>query len=274
MATTNKVTNITTYAELSIQISLSGLSFCILNSFTKHVEILKHIDFNKHETPHALLEHVKSIFKNEKCLQQEFNEILIIHNNELSTLVPSPLFNKNHLADYLKYNSKILKSDFITFDEIEMNDSVNVYIPYVNINNYIYEQFGEFTFKHISTILIESILLIEKNAFEPKLYVHVGARNLEILSISSSGALQFYNSFEYSSDEDFIYYLLFTLEQLKLNPETISLVFVGDIQENSDLYQMAYRYIRHISFGEYINNITFNKRPKTLHKEFVILNSF
>ncbi|WP_159023196.1 DUF3822 family protein [Formosa sp. L2A11] len=273
MATTNNSTHNTTHIELSIQISLSGLSFCILNSETQEVEVLNHKDFKKHETPYRLLEHVKSLFENETCLQQEFSNIQIIHSNELSTLVPSPLFSKDRLADYLKYNSKILKSDFITFDAIEINDSINVYVPYVNVNNFIYEQFGEFTFKHFSTVLIESILQIEKNADQPKLYIHVGPKNFEILSVAT-GMLQFYNSFEYSSKEDFIYYLLFTLEQLKLNPETIPLVFVGDIEENSDLYDIAYKYVRHVSFGKHKNNFTFNKQPKTQHAEFIILNSF
>ncbi|MDW5288385.1 DUF3822 family protein [Formosa sp. PL04] len=273
MATTNSSTHTKTLKELSIQISLSGLSFCILNATTQQVEVLKYLAFKKHETPYQLLEHVQSLFKTEESLQQEFSNIQIIHSNELSTLVPNPLFNEDYLADYLKFNSKILKSDFITFDTIELNDSVNVYVPYVNVNNFIYEQFGEFTFKHFSTILIESILHIEKNADQPKLYIHVGARHFEILSIDD-GALQFYNTFEYSSKEDFIYYLLFTLEQLKLNPETIQLVFIGDILKNSDLYTIAYKYVRHISFGKHKNNFTFNHQPQTQHSEFIILNSF
>ncbi|WP_434036133.1 DUF3822 family protein [Formosa sp. 4Alg 33] len=273
MVTTNSSSHNNTHKELSIQISLSGLSFCILNPSLHQIEVLKHLSFNKHETPYQLLEHVQSLFNTEESLKQAFNSIQIIHSNELSTLVPSPLFNEEHLADYLKYNSKLLKSDFITFDTIDLNDSVNVYVPYVNVNNFIYEQFGEFTFKHASTVLIESILQIEKNADAPKLYIHVASRHFEIISINS-GALQFYNTFEYSTEEDFIYYLLFTLEQLKLNPETIQLVFVGDILKNDALYNIAYKYVRDISFGKHKNNFTFSHQPQTQHAEFVILNSF
>ncbi|CDF79152.1 conserved hypothetical protein (DUF3822) [Formosa agariphila KMM 3901] len=252
---------------------MSGLSFCILNLNTQHVDVLKHQAFKKYETPYQLLEHVQALFANEDCLNQEFDTIQIIHTNELSTLVPRPLFSEEYLADYLKFNSKILKSDFITFDAIDINDSLNVYVPYVNINNYIYEQFGEFTYKHFSTVLIESVLQIEKNTDEPKLYIHINSRHFEILSVDS-GALQFYNTFEYSSKEDFIYYLLFTIEQLHLNPETIKLVFVGDILKNSELYNIAYEYVRHISFGLHKNKFTFNHQPQTQHAEFIILNSF
>ncbi|QDO95034.1 DUF3822 family protein [Formosa sediminum] len=273
MGTTNSNPHITTYRELSIQISLSGLSFCTLNRISNTIDVLKHIQFDNYETPYKLLEHVQALFKSEVCLQDQFNSIQLIHSNELSTLVPAPLFNEEHLADYLKYNSKILKSDFITFDAIDINDSVNVYVPYVNVNNFIYEHFGAFTYKHASTILIESILQLEKNANEPKLYVHVGLRNFEIISVFN-GALQFYNTFEYNTKEDFIYYVLFTLEQLKLNPETIQIVCIGDILEDSELYTIAYKYVRNISFGTHKQQYTHNQQLETPHTEFVILNSF
>ena len=71
---------------------------------------------------------------------------------------------KINLADYLKFNSKILKSDFIAYDDIRHNEAVNVYVPYVNINNFIYEHFGSFTYRHYSTIVIDEILKVEKDA--------------------------------------------------------------------------------------------------------------
>src|SRR5690606_5493850 len=139
----------------------------------------------------------------------------------------------------LKFNSKILKSDFIAFDTIDINESVNVYVPYANINNFIYDLFGTFTYKHISTILIEQLLMIEKNAAELKMYVHVDYKNFEIIVIEN-GKLLLYNTFEFNTKEDFIYYILFTAEQLKLNPETLHLIFIGNINKEDVFYNMAY----------------------------------
>ena len=120
------------------------LSFCILNPNTNTIEFLKHCHSEKQLNPIDLLHLLTDTISNESMLQGNFKEILIIHDNELSTLVPKPLFNQNNLADYLKFNAKILKTDYIAFDELNMNDSVNVYVPYVNINNYVYGKFGEF----------------------------------------------------------------------------------------------------------------------------------
>ena len=152
MALTNNKINILSYKKLSIQISLSGLSFCILQEDSNSISYLEYFEFDKKQTPFELLNSLKNVFDSKEELQGEFNSLIVIYENELSTLVPKPLFDEDNLADYLKFNSKILKSDFISFVEIQINDSVNVYVPYVNIFNYIYEKFGAFTYKHYATV--------------------------------------------------------------------------------------------------------------------------
>src|SRR5690606_15802439 len=157
MVITSNTYNIPTKQELSIQISLSGLSFCILQKDTKTISFLRDYNFDRKLNHHDVLDKLKHLFNTEPFLQSKFDTVNVIHVNELSTLVPKPLFDEHSLADYLKFNSKILKSDFIAYDSIEINDTANVYVPYVNINNFIYDLFGAFTYKHVSTILIEHI---------------------------------------------------------------------------------------------------------------------
>jgi hypothetical protein len=272
MAQTNNNTNKPTPLELSIQISLSGLSFCILQRDTNTITALKEVDFQKKLNPIEVLDALKHLLNTEKIIQNTFNAITVIHDNELATLVPKPLFNEDCIADYLKFNSKILISDFIAHDEIVTNDSINVYVPYMNINNFIYDQFGAFTFKHISTILIEEILHLEKNSSSPKVYVNISQNHFETVIVNNAKLL-LYNAFEYHSSEDFIYYLLFTTEQLNLNPEIFHLVFIGNVTKEDALYNMAYQYIRHIGFGT--RNETYNYRvaPKTDHSNFTLIKS-
>ncbi|MFD2823440.1 DUF3822 family protein [Lacinutrix iliipiscaria] len=272
MATANNNLHILTNQELSIQISLNGLSFCILQSDINTITYLKHFPSPQKQTPFQLLDDLKLIFNSENELQKEFNTIQVIYINELSTLVPKPLFNENVLADYLKFNSKILKTDFIAYDEININDSVNVYVPYMNINNYLYEKFGAFDYKHYSTILIEEILQIEKHEQDAKMYVHVEKTHFEIIVINH-GKLLLYNTFNYNTKEDFIYYILFTAEQLSLNPESLILVLLGDVIEGDEIYNVAYKYIRHIQFGK--SNTNYTQNTKSLeHSNFILKHSF
>ena len=272
MAITNNSSNKLNNLELSIQLSLSGLSFCILNKDSNTIIEVKELRFEKRLNPFEVLDELKVLFENESTLNNSFTNVTIVHNNDLSTLVPEALFNKNHVADYLKFNSKILKSDFIAYDSILENSSVNVYVPYININNYIYDKFGTFIFKHISSVLIESILHIEKASTTPKVYIHVSLNHFEIIIIKE-GKLELYNTFVYNSKEDFIYYILFTAEQLNLNPETLNLVFIGDITEDDEIYNIAYKYIRNISFGNRNDDFEYIDKPKSNYSNFTLLKS-
>lgn len=272
MAITNSNLLTENNTKLSIQISLSGLSFCILNTTTNTITHLKSISLKNTLTPFALLDNVKQLFNTEPALNNTFNFVQAIHISNLSALVPAPLFNSNNQVDYLKFNTKILKSDFVTNDTISINNSVNVYIPFVNINNFIFDKFGTFNYKHFSTVLIETILKLEKNTTHTKCYVHIAHNHFEIIIVSPKG-LEFYNTFKYNTPEDYIYYLLFTLKQLHLNPETLNVILIGAVNNNDKLYTITYKYIRHVNFGKHLKNYTFKETPTSNHSHFTLINS-
>lgn len=273
MAKTNNSSNKLPHLDLSIQLGLSGLSFCILNTASKTIVSLNEFHFEKQLNPLKVLDELKTIFTNEALLNNDFSNVTIIHDNELSTLVPKSLFNKNHLADYLKFNAKILKSDFIAYDVIAENNSVNVYVPYININNFIYDKFGTFTFKHVTSVLIESILKMEVDSVSTKVYVNVSFDHFEILVLEKNKLL-LSNNFTYNSKEDFIYYLLFTAEQLNLDPETLNLILIGAIHEHDELYNIIYKYIRNVSLGTIKYDFEYVDKPKANYSNFTLLKSF
>jgi len=70
MAQTNKEYNHLTNLELSIQISLSGLSFCVLNPDTKTIIELKSKVFGIKKTPTELLDAVIHLFNTEDIFKQ------------------------------------------------------------------------------------------------------------------------------------------------------------------------------------------------------------
>ena len=261
--------------ELSIQINLNGLSFCILNRTTNTVEFLKTLVFEKKLTPVEVLKQLKEELSSNAAFSEDFKDVLVIHQNELATLVPEALYDAEHKADYLKFNSKILRNDFITEDEISINKSINVYVPYVNINNYIFETFGEFVYKHSSSILIESLLHYSKNSENPMVYININKSTIELLVVENN-VLQLFNVFEYHSKEDFIYYVLFVFEQLNLDVETTTVELSGNVSIGDELFTMLYIYVRHVRFVDkmYDFTITAETDRRYLHQHYLILNSF
>ena len=72
---------------------------------------------------------MKTELSTNKIFADDFSDILIIHQNELATMVPAELYNSDLKADYLKFNAKILRTDYIAEDDIVINKSINVYVP-------------------------------------------------------------------------------------------------------------------------------------------------
>lgn len=234
---------------LSIQISLDGFSFCLHNNTIESIETLNHYPF-KVLTPEAILSQVKTIFKDEPLLNKTYNKVSVCHINNLSALVPKSLFDKAHLKNYLEFSVKTLENDFFDFDEIEIIDAVNVYIPYVNLNNFFIDQFGSFTYQHISSLLIKQLIGQNGLSTDSQMFVHINNSHFEMVVIKSQ-KLQLYNTFSYQTKEDFIYYILFVAEQLGLNPNEFNLYLLGNISRTDNLYTMAYKYIKNVKLYDY-----------------------
>ena len=56
-----------------------------------------------------------------------------------------------------------------------------VYVPLVNINNFIFERFGSFEYKHSATILLNRVLTLEKNSKSLKMYLNIENSILKLL---------------------------------------------------------------------------------------------
>lgn len=234
------------FNKLSIQVSLNGLSFCILDTVENRIRISDTMVFEEERSPYGLQKGLVSLFEKHRLHLKQFREVIVIHCNTLFSLVPKSLFDADEMPNYLKFNAKILATDHVDYDEVEGNDMINVYVPFVNVNNYIYEHFGEFTFKHNGTVMVESLLKSHSLGQEPVCYVHLGLRQMDITVLSKKKLLLF-NSFKFETKEDFIYYLLFTIEQLQLDPEKVHIKLFGHIEEGDAFYSMCYRYIKHVS---------------------------
>jgi hypothetical protein len=233
------------YKKLSLQVSLTGLSFCVFDTLNNVILAVKEIHFDTFHKAIKTEELFADAFRENAELKDSYDEIVVIHNNNLSTFVPEALFDEHFLGSYLQYNTRVFETDFFAFDEIPNYQMNTVYIPYVNINNFFIDQFGSFDYKHANSILVSKLLDASKNNDDKKMIVNFNLGNFEIIVVQNQKLLLF-NSFDYQTPEDFLYYLLFTAEQLSMNPENFKLELLGTIAEEDDFYQLAYKYIRNI----------------------------
>lgn len=263
----------TNFKKLSIQVSLNGLSFCVADTVSQKILYSDRQVFSEELNPIRVLEELTQLFQKHDLANKVFDEVVLIHRNTLFALVPRPLFQVNELSNYLKFNTKVLPTDTLAYDEIENQDMINVYVPYTNINNYIYDLFGEFSFFHNGSILVRSLLNNYPKNKEAVCYVNVGKRQLDI-TVTSAKNLKLYNSFLYETKEDFVYYLLFVLEQLELDTETVPVKLFGAISKDDERYKLSYNYIENIAiFAPDATHHLELGEPQDQSIDFTVLNS-
>ncbi len=232
--------------KLSIQVRLNGLSFCVMESNKNEILWYKKINFEKEFTPVKILEQIELLYKEEKQLELAFNEVVLLFSNELYSIVPSQFFVEEEASHYLKFNTKILQTDLVAHDVFSNEELVNVYIPYTNITNYFFDKYGEFEFKHSATELIEQLSHNNEDK-GPVAYLN-SFKGYYDLVVMKDGKLLLSNTFKYETPEDFIYYLLFTAEQLQLDPLDFSIYLLGEITKDAPEYEITYTYIKNVEF--------------------------
>ncbi len=235
-----------THRKLSIQVGLNGLSFCVTDSIDHKIVAFEKVGFKTQATPYLMLKELKAKLDGIEMMEKSFSQVMVIHKNNMFSLVPKALFHEDELPNYLKFNAKIMANDLLAYDEIPNQELINVYIPYTNINNYIFDLFGAFEFKHSGTVLISTLMGQGRMSKEPICYLQVSEKEIEMMVVSQKNLL-LYNQFEYGSPEDFLYYLLYGLEQLELSPEKVQIKMFGAIEEGDPIFELCHRYVEHLS---------------------------
>ena len=257
--TTQKTTKIDSYtnnSSLAIHINESWVIFCLFNH--QKLSSLNKVRFLHKKKSNFVLKTIKKYiksFSNENIP----SEVKLIYYNKTSTLVPSTLFDHKNSLNYLKYNTSINIDDIAANDLVLNHEINNVYIPNTEINNFIFEKFRTFDFFHYSSLIIEKISNELAEKFSEKVFVNINDGFIDILFFKDK-KLMFYNSYDYNSDEDILFYLLFCFSELKLNPDEIHTVFSGSIDLDSKLYELIYTYVRNVQLIDpiEIDGIDFN----------------
>ena len=257
------------HQSLSVQLALTGHSFLITHTQTKEVLFFCETNFDQATTPEDLLTHLTQKINETSALKQNFDHVVLIHCNDMVSSVPKSLFDSQKAAEYLKFNSKILATDFIAFDQVHAQDIITVYAPYININNFFFDTYGEFSYYHATTKLLDTILNSPSEIAIPKVHVHVFKDSFTCI-VSTDNKLQLCNTYSYKTPEDFIYYILFCYEQLGLKTETDTITLSGLIAKDDSLYALLYTYVRHINFEPNNKGVIIKDTPK--HQQYIISN--
>lgn len=232
--------------KLYLQISKTDIKLTILDSDSNTFIGLYVYLLNDVFTFHGLTTPLSQFITHTPLMQIPFQSINIAFVNDRVTILPNAIFTKSELATYHQFNFVPLNEDVFFYDGFTNIAAQNIFA----IPDYLINLFSEVNNKkicHFSTSLIEASLLYAKSTNALSLVdVHVLPNSFQVLIIKNK-QLELYNSFDYQTSEDFIYYLLFVLEQQKIDNKQANIRLLGEVEKNSTIYNLLYTYINEIT---------------------------
>ncbi|MDA1019527.1 MAG: DUF3822 family protein [Bacteroidetes bacterium] len=231
--------------KLSIKISLYGFDLVLRNDLDNSINDYQKLYFNKKVIAENLVTELDSFLNKSKIDFSNVINVKLIISNKLSCLVPKELFDEELSLDYLKFSSKLIKNDFASNDFIEELDIHNVYLPFVNVNNYLIERFGSFEYYHYSTMLLKKTLKKTISNSKTMLFANIDQESFQLI-IFKNKKLLYYNNFEYQTKEDILYFLLFAIEQNKEIKSETKLNLTGFFSEKDKIFSYLSKFIKNI----------------------------
>ncbi len=236
---------------LTIQYSLDGLSFIIFDIEKQKFVSLKHYTLNDNNI--SLLQLLSELQEQESWKIDNFYKILFLIDNQYNTFVPAQMFQNDLRKDYLKLLN-IPHDSLIATDTISYFNIYNVYPISHDIELSLDNISNRIEVRHASTIIVETLIKEFSNRTpEARAFVNVKNNHFELTIINNCNLI-FHNYFNFITKEDFLYFILYTFEQLHIDNEIVPLYFMGFIEESSAIVELCSRYIRNIRFYKRNNN--------------------
>lgn len=242
--------NFTLEYKLSIQLSLDGFSFSILDQIQNKVIYLYHQELFDAE-PEFLLKRIKAIYEESDLLHLPFKKtrIIIVAPNRTS-LIPEGVFLEENASDYLKMTflpsenkvaccSLIPNAGYYAVFEVPQ-----VILDYLKEKHPLAKIESNFSVAYPSHSEADSILKVT-----------VYKKHVVITALNSEG-LQFHNCFFYDGEQDMLYYILGAVKNLPFEPGKV--VLDGIINKHETIYHRLRQYFQQVEIASNPTNIHFS----------------
>ena len=238
----------TTEYELSVLLGADSLSYCIIDKTNRVLSVTK-CDFPEKSEDKSYADRLESIILRHVQLQQTYRTTYIGVFNLTSTLVPTRLYDEEEKSTYLEKILPLSGENEVRVDALSSASAEHIYAIEESLSKVLKSYFSGAEIIHSFTALYKGVRRIAQEKEGKCIFLNVRQEALQI-TLFDSGEFVFYNAFNYSSSKDFIYYVMLIYDQFGLKPDTTPIHLSGELMEDSEMYHLIYRYIRHLKLAD------------------------
>jgi hypothetical protein len=237
----------TNHCHLSIQADLNGFSFCIY-----HTGYQKHLVFRKYRYSSVLVyenafRHLDEIFSVDDLLSLPYASSGFMLLTQKSTLIPDACYVKTQQESYLEFNHILDSSDNIYHNYLPFIDSHLVFALNRSIALNIETYIQGIRYYHHAFPFLYKILEVHAGKQKQSITVNLNHQFFD-LAVTGNGKLKLYNTFQYSSPTDLLYYILFICREFSIEPGKAEVFLSGELCDAMNYYDAIREYLPEVQF--------------------------
>ena len=233
--------------HISIQVEPGGVCFCILDINSNHYIVFKKHNIEKTNDFESLTNKLEQILDADETLHTSFKSTSLIYLTQKSTFVPEFFFDEQNLRDYFEFNHVLEDLDEIHYNKIEEIKASNVFALHTDVANLFYTKFKGLKYFHQATPFVKSIL--KDFVQSSSIHLNLNAGFFDI-AVKQDDKLVLYNTFLYQNETDLLYYVLFIINQLKLDAQTIYMTLSGELSDRIAYQEALLKYVPNLMYLE------------------------
>jgi len=258
--------------HLSIQLSLDGLSFSILDGIQKKYVCLVHHTILSNSTSLSVKK-LKELIESEEYLQPEYKSTRITYASNKATVIPSCFNRKPGNKQLSELSLGELKNETLKEENLAPFSYFLSFSMPQSLIAFIEGKFQDTPVLHEVRPFIWNI--IRQGNQLNQMAILVRDKYCWIVYLKNN-QLEFINSFPTHTDDDALYFTLNVCSQLGIDPETTPLLVDGITSKRAANYHRFRQYVKNVKLAEPTNELQysyhFNELPDNRFN--TLLNSY
>ena len=233
---------------LSIRIAPDGFSYAIFDTLRNKYTVLESFDLQGVSNESIWIDTIGVLLEEKKINPKSFIQTIIQSDFPGALTVPEALYHHDNKELLFKYNLQKSKEQTLLQDNIGNLGIVMLHPLSLKIKSHISSFFASETIIHQQSSLLSVLYNTSVSDLSgEQVFVQINRNAFECI-IFNNKKLLFFNSFQYKSAEDLLYFLLYVMKQHNLDPEKQKVVLMGNLTRSSAIAAKAAKYIRFVHF--------------------------
>ncbi|MDM8160639.1 DUF3822 family protein [Labilibaculum sp. K2S] len=249
---------------LSIQVSLDGFSFSILNEHKGCIALNQFIPFKTNSDNNPINSFIE-IVRNHELLNLSFKDVSLLWISDKVLLIPSEFFSEDFAYEGFQLSHCLEKNECLEWNELPELKSWIVFSFPKNIKEFVQSHFKNSKLYHHCLPFYKEALNQKIAENHPQVFLNIQNYFFHVIIPDRNGK-HFINTFSYSASSDLAYYILNIFKQQKLNNERSRLIIDGLVQEDSNAIILLKKYLGQVEVK--ILPSEFRIKKSIPHKEY------